>query len=225
MLELHFWRGADAVAKLVRETWESVMWRNGVVVAWALLALFSPSFAWAADPAGSPYYAAGSRAEGAVAFDMQTLTTAGSLRSVRVWQFSPTPIHTGESFKAGDIMIIEFDCVAGRVRFRDRALFTSIDDIELQPKLAEDWFPYKKPAGEPDNSLATTAWLLLCGKTVPRSWVAYDRLDMIALDYWSSLTPEAIEGFDAHGVTPPMWAGPNAAKPTGPKAPEPIIPW
>lgn len=202
------------------------MWRRNVAGnSLALLILFSPPLAWATEPTASPYYAAGTRIEGAVAFDMTTLKKSGALRSVRVWQFSPTPVYTSEGFKAGDMVTVEFDCAAARVRFRDRAVFTSIDNIEVRPKLAEEWFAYKVPGRKPDNSLATIAWLLLCRNTVPTTWVAYDRLDMIALDYWSSLVPEPIEGIDAHGVAPPGWAGPNAAEPTGPKPPEPIVPW
>lgn len=202
------------------------MWRFAAVGnTLASLILFSPPDAWAAEPTASPYYAVGTRIEGAVAFDITTLNKSGGLRSVRVWQFSPTPVYTSKGFKAGDIVTVEFDCAAARVRFRDRAVFTSIDDIEVLPKLAEDWFAYTAPTSKPDNSLATTAWLLLCRNTVPTTWVAYDQLDMIALDYWSSLVPEPIEGIDAHGVTPPRWAGPNAAQPTGPKPPEPIVPW
>jgi len=191
----------------------------------ALLTLFSPSLAFAADPTASPYYAAGARAEGAVAFDMTNLKISDALRSVRVWQFSPTPVYTSKGFKAGDIMTVEFDCVGGRMRIRDRAVFASIDNVEMQPDLAKQWVSYKAPAGDPDNSLATTAWLLLCRNTVPTTWVAYDRLDMIALDYWSSLRPEPIDGVDPHGVVPPKWAGPNAAESTMPKPPGLIEPW
>lgn len=198
---------------------------NAIGSALALFTLPSASMAWATDPAPSRYYAAGARVEGAIALDMTTLKTSGAVRSVRLWQFSPTPVYTSEGFKAGDLMTVEFDCAAGRVRFIDRAVFTSIDHIELQPKLSEDWFSYTSPAGKPDNSLATTAWLLLCRNTVPKTWVGYDRLDMIALDYWSSLAPEPNEGLDPHSVAPPKWAGPNAAEPTGPKPPEPTLPW
>jgi hypothetical protein len=172
-----------------------------------------------------PYYAAGNRIEGAVAFDMATIQSSKGLRSIRIWQFSPTPIYTDAGFKAGDVQTVEFDCGGSRVRFKDRAVFTSVEHIELQPKLAEEWSSYQAPIGNPDNSLATTAWLLLCGRKVPANWVAYDRLEMIAFDYWSSLIPAPVEGIDPHGVQPPTWAGGNAAEPTGPKTPDPIIPW
>jgi hypothetical protein len=195
-----------------------------MLVAGLALALLSQPLPASAAPA-IPYYAAGNRIEGAVAFDMATLQSIEGLRSIRIWQFSPVPIYTEAGFKAGDVQTVEFDCAGGRVRFKDRAMFTSVEHIEPQTKLAEEWSSYQAPSGDPDNSLATTAWLLLCGRKVPAHWVAYDRLDMIAFDYWSSVTPVPVEGIDPHGVQPPTWAGGNAAKPIGLKIPDPIIPW
>jgi hypothetical protein len=172
-----------------------------------------------------PYYAAGSRMEGALAFDMATLQSSEGSRSIRIWQFSAIPIYTEAGFKAGDVQTAEFDCAGGRVRFTDRGVFTSVEHIEFQPKLAEEWSSYQAPSGDSDNSLATTAWLLLCGRKVPATWVAYDRLEMVAFDYWSSLTPAPVEWIDPHGVQPPTWAGGNSAEPTGPKPRAPEIPW
>jgi len=108
-----------------------------MLVAGLALALLSQPLPASAAPA-IPYYAAGNRIEGAVAFDMATLQSSKGLRSIRIWQFSPVPIYTEAGFKAGDVQTVEFDCTGDRVRFKDRAVFTSVEHIESQTKLAEE---------------------------------------------------------------------------------------
>ena len=196
----------------------------GALALWALTA--SPlSYAKSEKRKPARFYAVGARIDGAVAFDMASLAEKDGLRSLRVWEFSPTPVATTDGFKAGSVQTIEFDCSGGRVRFIDRGIFAALDKIEPQPDLSPQWFAYHAPKGNPDASLSTTAWLLLCRGTVPASWVAYDDLVGIALDYWSSLGPARDADGDAHAVRPPTWAGANAAEPTGPQPPKPVIPW
>lgn len=171
------------------------------------------------------YYAVGARAEGAIAFDMESMSEEGGTRSIRVWEFSPTPEVTKTGFKLGRVQRIALDCAGGRLRLYEQGVFAAIDRVELQPDPAPYWLPYRPPTGAPDASLATTAWQLLCRGQVPSSWVAYDALDLIATDYWSSLRPASVSGQDPHAVQSPVWAGPNAAEPTGPPLPEQVIPW
>ncbi|MEN3748975.1 hypothetical protein TPR58_17500 [Sphingomonas sp. HF-S3] len=171
------------------------------------------------------YYAVGARAEGAIAFDMESLSEEGGIRSIRVWEFNPTPELTETGFKLGRVQRIALDCAGERLRLYEHGVFAAIDRVELQPELAPYWLDYRPPTGAPDASLATTAWQLLCRGQVPASWVAYDALDLIAKDYWSFLQPVPDPGQDPHAVQPPSWAGPNATEPTGPPLPEQAIPW
>jgi hypothetical protein len=167
-----------------------------------------------------PYYAVGANVDGAVAFDMATLRRAGELASIRVWRFSPVPTAEQGRFHVGSVYTAELDCAQGRFRLSDVAYFAGLDALEPSPVPQSQWGPYTAPAGPPDPSLATTAWRLLCRGEILPGWVAYDALDLIALDYWSSLAPSGGEA-DPYAVAPPGWAGPNAREPTIPRPPQP----
>lgn len=167
-----------------------------------------------------PYYAVGANLDGAVAFDMASLRRDGGVASIRVWRFSPVPTSEQGRFHVGSVYTAELDCARGRFRLGDMAHFAGLDAIEPDPVPQSQWGPYTPPAGPPDPSLATTAWRLLCRGEIPRSWVAYDELDRIALDYWSSLAPSE-EREDPYAVAPPDWAGPNARDSTMPR-PQPF---
>jgi hypothetical protein len=169
-----------------------------------------------------PYYAVGANVDGAVAFDMATLRRDGDVASIRVWRFSPAPSFEQDRFHVGSVYTAELDCAGGRLRLSGMAHFANLDTLEPDRVPQSHWGAYTPPAGPPDPSLATTAWRLLCREELPRAWVAYDRLDMIALDYWSSLAPSN-KGANPYAVAPPGWAGPNARESTIPRPPQPPV--
>jgi hypothetical protein len=174
-------------------------------------------------PPPPPYYAVGaSVADGAVAFDMASLRRDGAVASIRVWRFSPAPTLDQDRFHVGVVYRAELDCAGRRFRLSAMAPFANLGALEPYRLPESEWSRYTPPAGPPDPSLATTAWRLLCRGELPRSWVGYDRLDLIALDYWSSLAPPAT-GADPHAIEPPAWAGPNARESTMPQPPQPVV--
>jgi hypothetical protein len=78
----------------------------GALALWALTA--SPlSYAKSEKRKPARFYAVGARIDGAVAFDMASLAEKDGLRSLRVWEFSPTPVATTDGFKAGSVRIFE----------------------------------------------------------------------------------------------------------------------
>jgi len=170
-----------------------------------------------------PYYAVGANVDGAVVFDMASLRRAGGVASIRVWRFSPVPTLDQGRFHVGIVYTAELDCAGGRFRLSRMAHFADLDSIRPDPVPQSSWGPYTPPAGPPDPSLATTLWRLLCRGETPRGWVAYDALDLIALDYWSSLAPPRDGEDDPYAVAPPGWAGPNAREPTIPRPPQPPV--
>ena len=172
-------------------------------------------------PPPPPYYAVGANVDGAVAFDMASLRRDGGLASIRVWRFGPVPTLDQGRFHVGLVYRAELDCAGGRFRLGEMAHFARLDAIEPDPVPQSSWGSYTPPAGPPDPSLATAAWRLLCRGELPRSWVAYESLDLIALDYWSSLAPSG-GGEDPYAVAPPEWAGPNARESTIPRPPQPV---